>query len=98
VSDDRTISFIVSDARTKGAGQAVRQAVSVAKLREDLAQACADLGEVLGDIRGVGGFELTEVTVGVEIDAKGGVHFIGTSEVGASASVTLKFERPADAP
>ncbi len=95
--DDRTISFIVSDAKTKGAGQAIRKSVAVGKLREDLAAACADLGEVLGDIRAVGGFELTEVTVGVEIDAKGGVHFIGTSEVGASASVTLKFERPANA-
>jgi hypothetical protein len=41
------------------------------------------------------GLALSEVQVGVEITAEGGVALIGTASVGATASITLTFQRKA---
>lgn len=85
---------------TKGllgrAGAVVQAAVDVdvEKLKENLSQLVNRLGTVIATAEAAaGGLALTEVEVGIEITAEGGVVLIGT--VGAKASMTLKFQRKA---
>jgi hypothetical protein len=68
--------------------------ISVDKLRENLQRVSWALLNVLADIKSVGEFELSEVEIGVEITAEGGVEFIGSSKVGGKGAIKLKFSRP----
>ena len=52
------------------------------------------LAEAFQDIRQVGEFSLSEVSIELEVTAEGGVAFIGTAKVSGSGSITLKFNPP----
>ena len=87
----------VSDLEVKGlfrSAEAGTALVPVDKLQQNLGEVCEAMVDVLQHVRQVGQFHLTEVTVGVEVSAEGGVSFIGTSKVAGQAAITLKFERP----
>lgn len=75
------------------ASATVSKSVDTGALKASLTRLTEGLGEMFGDLRAVGGMELDEVEVGIEITAEGGVKLIGTATVGATASVTLKFKR-----
>jgi Trypsin-co-occurring domain 1 len=92
-SDDGQIPFVV-EVTTKGVSGVAKALVPVDELRRSLRAATAKLGEAFEDIRRVGQFELAEVTLGLEVGVEGGVHFIGTSKVSGSGSITLKFSPP----
>jgi Trypsin-co-occurring domain 1 len=63
-------------------------------LKENLSALVDKLGKVVAAAEwNAGGLALTEVEVGVEITAEGGVALIGTASVGATASITLTFQR-----
>ncbi len=83
---------------TFSAGEHVlkRVTVPVETLRENLTTACTAIAAALQDVRRVGSFRLTSVELGVEVTAEGGVSFVGSSKVGASGSITLKFEEGAE--
>jgi hypothetical protein len=67
------------------------------KLVEDnLKKFVASVGALLPNLApGPAGFRIDEYTVAVGIDGKGSVGFLGTgAELGASATLTIKFARP----
>jgi len=68
--------------------------VPVDALRANLKAATSTLAEAFRDIRKVGDFELSEVTIEVEVTAEGGVQFIGTAKVSGSGSISMKFTQP----
>jgi hypothetical protein len=53
------------------------------------------LSAILADLAAVGGFELSEVQLGVELTAEGGVHLIGNLSAGAKGAIQLTFKPPA---
>jgi hypothetical protein len=66
----------------------------VATLNASLSKLASSIGEAFSGLRQVGEFHLSEVTLGVEINAEGGVNLIGTAKAGAKAAITLKFVAP----
>ncbi len=64
----------------------------VDKLKANLTKACNTLTGALADLRAVGAFRLSEVTVQVEISAEAGVQFIGTGKAGGKGAITLTFK------
>lgn len=89
----KTLPILV-DVGGKGGGAVGIAEIPIATLRENLKSATALLSEVLRDVREVGSYELSELAVGVEITAEGGIQFIGTTKVSGSGSITLKFRKP----
>ncbi|AGA90748.1 hypothetical protein Thimo_1983 [Thioflavicoccus mobilis 8321] len=62
-----------------------------ADLATSLRDLTAQLGELFGDLRAVGGYELQEVQVGLEISAEGGFNLIGSAKAGGKGAITLTF-------
>jgi len=92
-TDQETLPILVQIPAKGGRAVGVA-AIPVATMRANLQSATALLAEVFSDVRQVGNYELSEVEVGVEITAEGGVQFIGTATVSGSGSITLKFKKP----
>ena len=69
--------------------------VPVDQLHESLKDLTAKLATVLADLKAVGGYELSEVQVGVELTAEGGVRLIGNLTAGAKGALQLTFKPPA---
>lgn len=72
--------------------------VSVQTVEENLRQMLTQLGGMLQrvqeDVKAVGGMELDEVEVQVEISGSGEVGFMGTGvEAGSRGAIVLKFKR-----
>jgi hypothetical protein len=95
-----TIPFLVvlpdeEDKETKGVfspnAEIGLENISVDRLKKNLGSICQGLSTVLSDIKKVGNFKLTEVTIGVEVSAEGGVNFVGTTKVGGKGAITLTF-------
>ncbi len=76
------------------AGRFVKE-VPVDQLHQSLKNLTATLATVLADIKAVGGYELSEVQVGVELTAEGGVRLIGNLTAGAKGAMQLTFRPPA---
>ena len=91
--DERTLPILVR-LEGKGGDSLGVAVIPVATLRENLRSATSLLSEAFSEIREVGNYELSEVAVGVEITAEGGVQFIGTAKLSGSGSITLKFKKP----
>ena len=68
--------------------------ISVDKLRASLTKLATNLSTLLADLTAVGGFELAEVQVAVELTASGGVNLIGNLTAGAKGAIQLKFKPP----
>jgi hypothetical protein len=70
-------------------------ALPVAELRKNLEAFTKALESLLPAVQTAGGgFGLTELEVAVGVDGKGRVGFLGTGvDVGAQATITLKFSR-----
>ena len=66
--------------------------ISVDQLRASLQKLTKNLATLLADLQAVGGFELAEVQVAVELTASGGVHLIGNLTAGAKGALQLKFK------
>jgi hypothetical protein len=96
MAEGRTLPFVVSvDASKGGAWGAVGLAdVPVDTLKASLKSATSLLAEAFQEIRQVGQFSLSEVSIELEVSAEGGVSFIGTAKVSGSGSITLKFSPP----
>jgi len=95
--DSKTLPIVV-EIGAKGGREAVGIAnVPIDKLRDSLKSATSLLAEAFQDIRQVGQFCLSEVSIEVEVSAEGGVSFIGTTKVSGSGSITLKFSPPSPA-
>ena len=71
--------------------------ISVDTLRASLAKLTTNLSTLLADLKAVGGFELAEVQVAVELTAEGGVNLIGNLTAGAKGAIQLTFKPPARA-
>lgn len=88
-----------SDGETKALFSSGRRAVvkqiPVARLQEELAILRRDLAALVAaaPAEDEGDLRLSALEVQVEISASGGVHLIGTAEVGATAALTLTFSR-----
>ena len=65
--------------------------IPVDRLKDNLGSIANSLGTLLDGIKRVGRFHLREVTVQVEVSADGGVHLIGTANLGGKGAITLKF-------
>lgn len=65
--------------------------IPVDVLRSNLANISLSMLNVLEDIKQVGRFKLKEVTLEVEVNANGGVSFIGTANIGGKGAISLKF-------
>jgi hypothetical protein len=93
--DNRTLPMIV-EVDAKGLRGAVGVAdVPIDRLRDSLKSATSLLAEALQDIRQVGQYCLSEVSIELEVSAEGGVSFVATTKVSGSGSITLKFSPPA---
>lgn len=62
------------------------------QLQESLKTPTGSLGALLADVKAVGGFELAEVQVGIELTAEGGVNLIGNLTAGARGAMQLTFK------
>ena len=69
--------------------------IPVDQLHQSLTDLTAKLATVLADVKAVGGYELSEVQVGVELTAEGGVRLIGNLTAGAKGALQLTFRPPA---
>ncbi len=67
--------------------------VPVDILKNNLTKLSTTIMDVLKDIHGVGKYNLTEVTLQAEVNAEGGVSLIGSANLGAKGTITLKFEK-----
>jgi len=67
------------------------QDIDVQKLGQSLNDLSGKIGEMLGSIKQVGDFRLTEVTLAVEISSEGGVALIGSVKAAAKGAFTLTF-------
>jgi hypothetical protein len=65
--------------------------IPVEKIAANLKQFCSAMNAVLLDVKSVGGFRLSEITLQVEITAEGGIALVGTGKAGASGAITLTF-------
>src|SRR5262245_35629818 len=65
--------------------------VPVDALQQNLSKVSEAVLTVLKDIKKVGQFRLTEVTLQVEVTAEGGVCLIGTANLGGKGAISLKF-------
>ena len=72
------------------------QHVPVDQLQQSLKDLTGTLAAILADLKAVGDFELSEVQVGVELTAQGGVNLIGNLSAGAKGAMQLTFKPPAD--
>ena len=61
-------------------------------VQESLAELSGRLSTLLADLKAVGGFQLSEVRVGVELTAEGGVNLIGNLTAGAKGAIELTFK------
>jgi hypothetical protein len=96
MADSRTLPMVVAVDAKGGAWGAVGVAdVPIDKLRDSLRSATSLLAEAFQDIRQVGQYSLSEVSIELEVSAEGGVSLIGTAKVSGSGSITLKFSPPA---
>ena len=67
------------------------------QLAASLKDLTGELGKIFADLQRVGGFELNEVQVGLEISAEGGFNLIGSAKAGGKGAITLTFApRPDD--
>jgi hypothetical protein len=94
----QAVPFIVSTATKGGVGAPRLKEIDIGALKENLQRAVAGLAQAFQDIRRVGDYELSELTVGLEVSGEGGVSFIGSATVGASAAIELKFTPAAKKP
>lgn len=67
--------------------------ISADKLRQSITDLSGNISDILQDIKNVGGFNLNQVQVSMEISAEGGVALIGSAKAGAKGAITLTFER-----
>ena len=74
-----------------GRGSSAVIPFDTAELAASLRGLTRQLGELFGDLRAVGGYELQEVQVGLEISAEGGFNLIGSATVGGKGAITLTF-------
>jgi hypothetical protein len=66
--------------------------IPVVVLRENLDRTFSALRATFKDLtQSLGDLRLKEVQIGLEISAQGGVHLIGTAQVGAKSAITLVF-------
>jgi hypothetical protein len=75
----------------RSSGDAVLERINVAKLNSNLKSLAQDLEELLQGVEAKGGFNLSEIEIGVEVTAEAGVTLIGTAKVGGTAALTLRF-------
>jgi hypothetical protein len=77
----------------RGDREVARRPIPVAVLRENVGKAVAGLRSVFDDLidADTGRLRLREAHIAVEVTASGGVNFIGTTEVGGSATISLVF-------
>ncbi len=105
-SEDQTLPFILESAEAQGddmpmsfadegaRGAAARQ-VPVGALKRNLERLSSGLMSTLEGVRSVGRFELTEVTLSVEVSAEGGVSILGTgAKAAGKGAITLTFTAP----
>lgn len=74
-----------------GRGASAVVPFDTAELAASLRGLTSQLGELFGDLRAVGGYELREVQVGLEISAEGGFNLIGSAKAGGKGAITLTF-------
>lgn len=65
--------------------------IETAELRKSFTGLVENLSAIFADIKQVGGFELKEVQVSVEVGAEGGVSLLGTVKASAGGAITLTF-------
>lgn len=94
MSTGPTLPMIVEVDVKGGRGAVGLAEVPLDTLRANLKAATSSIAEVFSDIRQVGNFQLSEVEIAVEVTAEGGIHFIGTTKIGGSGSISLKFTQP----
>jgi len=106
INDGNTISVVLgpTDAQagvrgeaTLGRGDSATRLlgtveIPVDRLRESLAKLTGNLSTLLADLKAVGGFELAQVQVAVELTASGGVNLIGNLTAGAKGAMQLTFK------
>lgn len=74
-----------------GGGASAVVPFDTAELAASLRRLTSQLGELFGDLRAVGGYELQQVQVGLEISAEGGINLIGSAKAGGKGAITMTF-------
>lgn len=99
-----TIPFLVSDdpddtSKTmsifrSGEREVTPRGVPVGALTQNLRNSVEQLRSVFAAVKGDmgSGMNLKQVQLQFEVTAKGGVNFVGTTEVGSKGAITLVFE------
>ncbi len=66
--------------------------LKISKLRESLAHLSEAASEIFQDIKQIGGFQLKQIQLQVEISAEGGFVLVGTAKAGAKGAISLTFQ------
>jgi len=91
--DGETDDTVMGGLFRRGDREVAPRQIPAAVLRENVRKAVAGLRAVFDEVADAdtGRLRLREAHVAVEVSATGGVQFIGTAEVGASATISLVF-------
>lgn len=104
VETPETLSFLVSEepedtSQTmglfrRGEREVTTHDISTAALARNIKASVARLREVFSSVRDDAGpgMRISQVQVQFEVTAKGGINFIGTTEVGSKGAITLVFD------
>jgi hypothetical protein len=68
------------------------------QLAASLRDLTGELSKIFADLHRVGGFELNQVQVGLEISAEGGFNLIGNAKAGGKGTIILTFAPGPDDP
>jgi hypothetical protein len=72
---------------------AVVRDLPIETLRSNLTRECEKFIDIVSDVKDSKGYNLTEIEVGFVISAQAGVSFVASGNVGAQASLKMKFAR-----
>jgi hypothetical protein len=87
-TDDETMGVF-----RRGEREVVLREIPVAVLRQSVQRAVTALRGIFDDVAAeTGRLQLREAQFSFEVTAKGGLNFVGTTEVGSKGAITLTFK------
>ncbi len=86
------IEIITDIKNTKAIHPTIKSKLDINKLKDNLRDFCKEISSVI-PTEPFNSFNLSEISLTVEISAEGGISLIGTSKVSASSAIQLKFSK-----
>jgi len=86
------IDIITDIKNTKAIHPTIKSKLDIDKLKDNLRNFCKEISSVIPN-EPFNSFNLSEISLTVEVSAEGGISLIGTTKVAASSAIQLKFTK-----